>query len=162
MRAIRKPAYKDEVDDYTSSSDDDVAPKPYGGRKKGGHNSSSSSVSTHTIKAGATSVVASTNEYINKRQRNNLAVRKSRNKLRSMKDEAMVQLNSMSQEKDELESMMGNLSDEIKMLKEVLIGITGGSLTSSALSSNASTPNNEPDTIDLSQLKYFDLSKFGQ
>ena len=79
-----------------------------------------------------------------------MAVKKSRAKVRNLRDEALEQMTCMSQEKDQLESMMGSLSDEIKMLKDVLIGITGGHMPSSFPSS---------DTIDLTGLKYFDLSK---
>ena len=119
------------------------------------------SVETHRRKSTSSRKSTGQDEYTNRRIRNNLAVRKSRAKMRSLKEDALDKMTAMSSEKDELESMMGNLSDEIKMLKDVLIGITGG-FPSTLLdaSSSLSTPSSpEPETIDLSNLKYFEFAK---
>jgi hypothetical protein len=146
MRSIRKPAYRvkeeETWNDY-SDSDEDFEPKP---RK--------SSLKRGTSVLETDKVVDE--EYQNKRERNNEAVRKSRAKQRNLRDQAISSMDSMSRERTELESIMGSLSDEIKMLKDVLIGITGGSFPASAFTPSSSP---EPDTIDLSNLKYFEFSK---
>ena len=142
MRVVRKPSYRVKQEDDTwfddPSSDEDMAPKP---RK--------SALKREFDDDGLENTF---DEYHEKRLRNNMAVRKSRAKMRSMREDAVDSMNEMSQQRTELESMMGNLSDEIKMLKDVLIGITGGSAPS--------TPSSPDfDIIDLSKLKYFDFSK---
>ena len=149
MRA-RKPCIriKEEHQDHlyyeSSSSDEELV-----------------SVQTHQRKSASSRKSTGSDEYTNRRMRNNLAVRKSRAKMRSLKEDALDKMTAMTSEKDELESMMGSLSDEIKMLKDVLIGITGGfpsTLLDASLSSSIpSSP--EPETIDLSNLKYFEFVK---
>ena len=148
---VRKPCIriKEEHHDHlyyeSSSSDEELV-----------------SVQTHQRKsASSRKSTTGSDEYSNRRMRNNLAVRKSRAKMRSLKEDALDKMTAMTSEKDELESMMGSLSDEIKMLKDVLIGITGGfpsTLLDASLSSSIpSSP--EPETIDLSNLKYFEFAK---
>ena len=60
-------------------------------------------------------------DYKQRRQRNNVAVRKSREKSRALARQTAERVTELRRENDELEGKVGLLSKELKILKDVLL-----------------------------------------
>ena len=86
--------------------------------------------------------------YEEKREKNNVAVRKSRMKLKSKHDEAIDKIDRMADERLAMEQDVDQLSAEISELKELLYRITSSSQSCELVG-----------PADLSKLRYFDCMK---
>jgi len=69
-------------------------------------------------------------DYIQRRQRNNVAVRKSRQKSRSLAHQTAQRVTELRRENNELEGKVGLLSKELKLLKDVLLMRAGKGVSS--------------------------------
>lgn len=86
--------------------------------------------------------------YVEKRNKNNVAVRKSRMKLKHKHDEAVNQISRMAKERLVMEQDVEQLSSEITDLKDLLYRITTSSQSCDSIG-----------TIDLSKLRFFESMK---
>lgn len=65
-------------------------------------------------------------EYRLRRERNNVAVKKSREKSRSRVVETSVRVETLKKENDELEGKVSTLTKELSLLKELLLSSAAG------------------------------------
>lgn len=86
--------------------------------------------------------------YVEKREKNNVAVRKSRMKLKQQHEEAVDMIGRMAKEKRTMEQDVDLLSAEISDLKDLLYRITSSPQSCDQI-----------ETIDLSKLRFFDCMK---
>ena len=86
--------------------------------------------------------------YAEKREKNNVAVRKSRTKLKNRHEEALIMIERMAKERLDMEQSVELLSSEISELKDLLYRVT---------SCQPSDPT--ASVVDLSNLRYFDCMK---
>jgi CCAAT/enhancer binding protein (C/EBP) gamma len=85
--------------------------------------------------------------YTEKREKNNVAVRKSRMKLKVKQDEAVQAIDVMGSKREQMEEDVTHLATEITQLKDLLYQIT----------SSQSGIRNGP--IDLTNLRYYEYMK---
>ncbi|XP_052816657.1 CCAAT/enhancer-binding protein gamma-like [Mya arenaria] len=64
-------------------------------------------------------------EYVARRERNNIAVRKSREKSRAKAKETMEQVNKLRKENENLEQKVSILSKELSVLKDLFLAHAG-------------------------------------
>ena len=69
---------------------------------------------------------ADTDDYLNKRERNNVSVKKSRQKTRSRAREMKDRVENLRMENADLENKVALLSKELGILKELFISHAGG------------------------------------
>lgn len=133
-RTVRKPQLLHDHDpDYETEDDDDEYYEPE--RK------------VRRRKRCLSPVEGMDETYVVKREKNNVAVRKSRMKLKNKHDEALDQIGHMAKERLVMEQDVEHLSSEITELKELLYRITSSQSCDSI------------GTIDLSKLRFFDSMK---
>lgn len=77
-------------------------------------------------------------EYTKRRERNNIAVRKSREKSRAKAKETQQQVNKLRTENEVLEQKVQILQKELSVLKELFLCHAGSN----------SAPNTEPNTVE--------------
>lgn len=65
-------------------------------------------------------------DYVARRERNNIAVRKSREKSRQKAKETMIQVTKLRQENEMLEQKVTLLSKELSVLKDLFLSHAGG------------------------------------
>lgn len=78
-----------------------------------------------------------TDEYQARRERNNIAVRKSREKSRAKAKETLQQVNKLRSENEMLELKVQLLTKELSVLKDLFLAHAGNSV-----------PNNETPTVE--------------
>uniref|UniRef100_A0A224XPP8 Putative basic region leucine zipper transcription factor n=1 Tax=Panstrongylus lignarius TaxID=156445 RepID=A0A224XPP8_9HEMI len=83
-------------------------------------------------------------EYRKKRDRNNLAVKKSRVKSRMRTQETMERVEQLKRENDQLEEKIKLLSKELGFLKELFIAHAGNSGVPQNVDLNTIFADNEP------------------
>lgn len=66
-----------------------------------------------------------TDEYVKRRERNNIAVKKSREKSRQKAKETMQQVNALRAENEQLEQKVQILSKELSVLKDLFLAHAG-------------------------------------
>jgi len=81
------------------------------------------------------------NDYIARRERNNIAVRKSREKSRAKAKETMEQVNKLRKENENLEQKVSILSKELSVLKDLFLAHAG------SVNDAPSCPSPPPTTV---------------
>lgn len=132
---VKKPkTYDDEDPDYMTEDEDEDDYRPSNRKSK-------------LCKRRLSAKDGVDETYIEKREKNNVAVRKSRMKLKHRQDEAVAKIRLMGKELVTMEQDAETLSTEIGELKDLLYRIT---------SSPHSVEQHSPVTFDLSKLRFFD------
>ena len=102
----------------------------------------SSSMDDNSPKYKRKKLEKGSDEYLKRRERNNIAVKKSREKSRQKAKETMEQVKKLREENESLEQKVSILSKELVVLKDLFLAHAG------SVSQGESSGNGEVDTKD--------------